>query len=50
MRSVIWLVVTAVVIFVGVWLTSQAPNVKEYNRHMCVEVYGLNEQCESLDK
>lgn len=32
--------------FMGTILTSYNTRMKEYNRHMCVDVYGLNEHCQ----
>lgn len=43
-KSIIILTVALYVSIVALWPTIQKRNA-EYNHHMCVEVYGLNDEC-----
>ncbi|OPZ94730.1 MAG: hypothetical protein BWY74_00341 [Firmicutes bacterium ADurb.Bin419] len=46
-------IVLALLSFIGIVIlisVVSAPRLKEYNRHMCVDVYGLNEHCNKINK
>lgn len=40
-----YMIILAVIIVLTFWLSNNSDNLKEYNRHMCVDVYGKDENC-----